>query len=91
MRNCAGYYIITVKFAQTRTAHWTGGLHFDAFSVSTTNVDGCAQAHALQRVAAGAQQVRVAHARERAAHVKADAGDHVVVPLYEDGVGNAGS
>ena len=68
-----------------------GVLHFDTLSVSTTHVDGGPSAHTLQRVAAGAEQVRVTYACERAAHVKADAGDHVVVPLNEDGIGNAGS
>ena len=69
----------------------TNWVHFDTLGVCTTNVDGGTQAQAVQCIAVGAQQMRVTGARESAAHVKANAGDHIVVPLYENGIGDASS
>ena len=65
-------------------------VHFDSLGICTTNVDGGAQPHALQRITTSAEQMRVTHACESGAHVKADAGDHIVVPLNENGIGDAG-
>ena len=79
-------------FTQHDTAESKGNwVHFNSLGVCTTDVDGGSQAQAVQCIAVGAQQMCVAGTRERAAHVEADAGDHVVVPLYENGIGDASS